>query len=179
LQAAFRHEPSLLKEIARQLLNAHFPESVQEDIVAACGVTLSDDRATGGGRDPNFRKCVLTSYEYRCGLCRFQMLLSGTPVALEAAHIKWHQASGPAIVQNGICLCVLHHKLVDLGAFTVGEDLLIFVSDEASGPESSPNLLHAYHGRRVSQPIHAGDFPAQEYLKWHQKEVFRGRSRPV
>jgi HNH endonuclease len=38
---------------------------------------------------------------------------------LEAAHIKWFQARGPDVVQNGLALCSLHHKIFDLGAFTV------------------------------------------------------------
>jgi putative restriction endonuclease len=179
IQVAFRRDATLPKEIARMLLTAHFPETVHDEIATAAGVSLSEDRAIGGGRDPGFRKAVLTSYEYRCALCRFQLLLSGAPVGLEAAHIKWHQAAGPSIQQNGLCFCVLHHKLFDLGAFTVGEDLVVLVSDEASGPESSPDLLLTYHGKTVSPPIHKANWPAKEYLGWHSKEVFRGKTRPV
>ena len=40
------------------------------------------------------------------------------PLGLEAAHIKWFQARGPDVVQNGLALCSLHHKIFDLGANT-------------------------------------------------------------
>ena len=49
-------------------------------------------------------------------------------LGLEAAHIKWFQARGPDVVQNGLALCSLHHKIFDLGAFTVlpGNHQIVF-----------------------------------------------------
>ena len=38
---------------------------------------------------------------------------------MTAAHIKWFQARGQDVVPNGLALCSLHHKIFDLGAFTV------------------------------------------------------------
>src|SRR5437588_7846441 len=51
-------------------------------------------------------------------------------VGLDAAHIRWHQAGGPDREGNGLALCVLHHKLFDLGAFTVSPSGLLLVSDQ-------------------------------------------------
>ncbi|MGP1680353.1 MAG: HNH endonuclease [Burkholderiales bacterium] len=39
--------------------------------------------------------------------------------APSAAQIDWFQARGPDVVQNGLALRSLHHKIFDLGAFTV------------------------------------------------------------
>jgi putative restriction endonuclease len=179
LQKAFRLDPTLIGEIARQLLMAHFPSSLHEDICNAVGLDINDERAVGGGRDPNFRRRVLTSYQHRCAVCGLQLLLSGTPIALEAAHIKWHQAAGPAIVQNGLSLCVLHHKTFDLGAFTVGSDLTVIVSDEVSGLCGLAEHLLTYHGKCLSRPIHVDAAPAMEFINWHRSQVFRGQPRPL
>ena len=79
-------------------------------------------------RDPNFRANVLRAYEYRCAVCGFDVRLGPSPVALEAAHIKWHQAGGPDLEVNGLALCVLHQRLFDRGAFTLSKQLQIMVS---------------------------------------------------
>ena len=178
LQEAFRADPTLIGEIARQLLAAHFPSSLHEDICNSVGLDISDERAVGGGRDPNFRRRVLTSYEHRCAVCGLQIILCGTPIALEAAHIKWHQAAGPSIVQNGLSLCVLHHKTFDLGAFTIRDDLTVMVSDEVSGLCGLTEHLLAYHGKALLRPIHADAVPATHFIIWHRREVFRGQPRP-
>jgi len=51
-------------------------------------------------------------------------------LGLEAAQIKWFQARGPDVVPNGLALCSLHHKIFDLGAFTVlpGNHRIVFSS---------------------------------------------------
>ena len=69
VRAALTAEPSLVAELARLLLKTHFPDSLHDDILDAVGLELDDPRATGGGRDPNFRKRVLTAYQHQCAVC--------------------------------------------------------------------------------------------------------------
>jgi hypothetical protein len=57
------------------------------------------------------------------GATPFSVIASPLSVALDAAHIRWHQAGGPDEEANGLALRVLHHKLFDLGAFTVKEGM--------------------------------------------------------
>jgi putative restriction endonuclease len=175
----FKRKPTIVQELARLMLEAHFPTSLHEDICSAVGIDLTEQRPAGGGRDPNFRHRVLLSYGYRCAICGLQILLSGTQIALEAAHIKWHQAGGPAEVRNGLCLCVLHHKLLDLGALSIGAGLEILVSDEASGGFGFDDCLMKHHGKPLHAPTHPGDVPSSDFIGWHRRQVFRGRSRPV
>lgn len=179
IQGAFRREPGLVREVASRLLEAHFPASLHGDIYSAVGIDWFDQRPTGGGRDPHFRRRVLLSYDYRCAVCGLQLLLSGSQIALEAAHIKWHQAGGPAEVRNGLCLCVLHHKLLDLGTFTVGLGAEILVSDEVSGGFGFTEHLFCFHGKRLRAPTHANDIPFGGFTEWHRREVFRGKVRPL
>ena len=58
-------------------------------------------------------------------------------MTLDAAHVRWHQAGGPAVESNGLALCVLHHKAFDLGAFTVTPSGVLLVSDQANGSAAS------------------------------------------
>jgi putative restriction endonuclease len=179
IRAALTAEPALLAELARAVVQAHFPESLHQDILQAVGLELADFRAGGGGRDPNFRKLVLNAYGHRCAVCGFQVLLSGSPIALEAAHIKWHQADGPAVIRNGLALCVMHHKIFDLGAFTISHDCTVLVSDVASGLAGFSETLLNFHGRQLLSPVHSRDLPDPKFIDWHAREVFRGETRPL
>lgn len=178
IQATLKENPVFVGDLARAILNAHFPDSLHQDILNSVGLELTDIRATGGGRDPNFRRAVLNAYSHRCAVCGFQVLLSGKSIALEAAHIQWHQASGPAILQNGIALCVMHHKVFDLGAFTITADYKVIISDLAGGLAGFEENLLTFHGKKLLNPIHENDQPHPRFIEWHGREVFRGKARP-
>jgi putative restriction endonuclease len=178
IQSALGVSPEAIPAIALQILNAHFPDSYHSAIADEIGLEIVVS-STDGVRDPNFRKKVLVSYEYRCAICDFQMLLSGIPIGLEAAHIKWHQASGPCVGSNGICMCPLHHRLFDLGAFTIDKSLLILFSEESVGTTDQGKQHQTTHGQKMRLPVHAADRPGIPFLEWHWSEVFRGKARPV
>jgi putative restriction endonuclease len=178
IRAALLAEPALITDLAQFVLQAHFPDSMHQDILDAVGLELAEPRAGGGRRDPSFRRIVLTAYEHRCAVCGLQLLLSGASIALEAAHIRWHQAEGPSTIRNGLCLCCLHHKLFDLGAITVNEELILLVSDEATGFSGFHHLLMAHHGQQIKMPVHESDTPSPDFIQWHHREVFRGTARP-
>lgn len=119
IRAALEADPGLVTEIATRLLDGHFPHSLHEDILAAVGLEPAMTTSVRRKRDPKFRQRVLTAYEYRCAVCGFDVRLGSVSVALDAAHVKWHQAGGPDTEDNGLALCSLHHKLLDLGAYTI------------------------------------------------------------
>jgi putative restriction endonuclease len=118
VQAAFAADPGLVAGIAGRILDRHFPESLHQDILDAVGLSL-ETGPSRRKRDPGFRHRVLKAYEYRCAVCGFDVRLGSVSIALDAAHIRWHQAGGPDEETNGLALCALHHKTFDLGAFTV------------------------------------------------------------
>ncbi len=130
-------------------------------------------------RSSDFRDNVLRAYEYRCAICGFDVRMGHHPVALEAAHIKWHVAGGPDIEVNGLALCSLHHKLFDRGAFTISKQLEIIVSDRANGTQGFSEWLMQYHGARVGHPQSTKYVPDNNYLMWHTKEVFQGKNREL
>ena len=119
IYAQLAGDSKLLAEIARDLQEGNFPESIHEDILQAVGLDFDAQKSYQRKRDPSFPEKVLRAYEYQCAVCGFDVRIGNTLVGLEAAHIKWHQAGGPDTEVNGVALCSLHHKLFDRGAFTV------------------------------------------------------------
>ena len=155
IEIALKSIQGLIAEVARRLLDAHFPESIHNDILGAVGLSLepiSDENAphTSRRRDPRFRERILMAYEYRCCVCGHDLRLKHELIALEAAHIKWFQAGGPDVEQNGLALCSPHHKVFDLGAFTVLPKSYVMVfSQHLNG--AAHNLL-SYHGACIQYP---------------------------
>jgi putative restriction endonuclease len=148
---------------------------VQDDLLLAVGLEL--ESRVLRPRDPHFRSRVLTLYGYRCAVCDFDARLFQDAIALEAAHIKWHQAGGPPTPENGIAMCSLHHKLFDRGAFTISQDRRIEVSHAVHGGETTEALLIRYHTRELRLPARAEHHPLIEYVTWHRNEVFHGPGR--
>lgn len=167
-----RSDPRLLHEISALLVDAHFPDSVRDDVLSAVG--LDDlEVVRRRKRDPAFREAVLVAYGYRCAVCDFDARLGNAPLAIEAAHVQWHQAGGPDRVDNGLGLCSLHHKLLDRGAFTLGAGGGIVVSQLVNGNEATAQALLRFHGSEIRLPREAEARPAEEFLDWHRREVFR------
>ena len=152
-----------------------FLESLHQDILDAVGLTF-ETGSKARKRDPAFRQRVLKAYEYRCAVCGFDVRLGTVPIALDAAHIRWHQAGGPDIEGNGLALCVLHHKTFDLGAFTVS-DGVVLVSDRAHGTAGFEEWLMAHHGLPLRDPQRPDWRPEPGHLAWHGREVFKGEAR--
>jgi putative restriction endonuclease len=176
VQAALTADPRLVTAIVEAILAEHFPESYHEDLLDAVGLTVETGLTQRRKRDPAFRQRVLKAYEYRCAVCGFDVRLGNVSIALDAAHIRWHQAGGPDAESNGLALCVLHHKTFDLGAFTVAGGVLL-VSDLANGTSGFQESLMRYHGKPVRMPQRPEWVPELGHLAWHGREVFKGETR--
>lgn len=94
---------------------------------------------------------VLNAYYEHCCVCKYDIRMNGASVALEAAHIRMHSAGGPDEVNNGLSLCVMHHKLFDFGAITVDNDLKVRVSERVGG-DWGRKLNDEFHQREISLP---------------------------
>ncbi len=175
----FQQNPKVAFRVARDLLDAHFPVSYHEDILQAVGIPYLSPVPYLKPRDPKFRESVLKAYEYRCAVCGFNVTLRNQPVALEAAHIKWHRAGGLDTEVNGLALCSLHHKLFDRGAFRLSLEWEILVSDDARGSVGFQEWLMRFHGKKINFPQRRSYYPNEECIQWHVKEVFKGDYREV
>lgn len=174
-----RRDATLFRDVTNRLLSAHFPVSIHEDVLAAVGISFDEGRRIRAARSPQFRSEVLRAYEYRCAVCGLDLRIRNTTIGLEAAHIKWHQAGGPDDVTNGLSLCVLHHKLLDLGTFMVDDALRLLVSQHVNGTGQLRETLMRHHGKILITPDHPNHRPAQKYLAWHRAQVFQGDPRAL
>ena len=177
VRAALAKNPALVPTIARDLLDAHFPPSLHEDIAAAEGLDLEAPFPTKTVRDPAFRDAVLLAYGYACAVCRVGVRLGHTPVGVEAAHIRWHSYAGPDTVPNGLCLCSLHHKLFDRGALTLSADGGRVLVSEAANGVNVHEALGRHHDTPLASPGRADCRPDPAFVAWHRREVFRDRPR--
>ncbi|GIG03048.1 HNH endonuclease [Catellatospora citrea] len=85
---------------------------------------------------------MFTVFEYRCAFCGFDGLLGGRPVGPEAAHVRLWSYGGSDQLDNLICLCTIHHKLLDKGVFGVSDDRRITVS--AGSLPAAPRAASPY-----------------------------------
>lgn len=158
------------------LLNQNFPESLHEDILSAIGYEFAESRGKKNykRRDPEFRTKVLEAYERKCAICGFQVRRDDQVIGVEAAHIKWHQAGGPDVEQNGIAMCVMHHKMFDYGLFAIEENLRVKVSTKANGGYGLKEWLLRFHNQKLNKPVKNIYYPEPEFVKWQVNEVFKG-----
>ena len=184
VDALLRADKALRADLARQLLQQHFPETLHSDIAAQIGLDVDPPALVGGTtqparrRDPTFRERVLRAYEYRCCVCGFDLRIGNVSAGLEAAHIQWFTADGPDVESNGLAMCALHHKIFDLGAFTVEPANLsiVFSQNLQLGDATRAHLL-SHHGVGIIGPQSTGYAPDRAYLDWHAKEVFKAPGR--
>ncbi len=187
LRAALRRDPSLLGRMARVLLDLHFPASLHQDLCDAVGLELEPDSApsaapaaAGRRRDPRMREMVLTAYEYRCAFCGFDGMIGTVPVGLEAAHVRWWAFDGPDRVDNGLCLCSLHHKLFDKGVLGMADSHRVMVSQRFIGRgRAAQEQVTALAGRPLIGPQPGTPPVATAHRSWHTRQVFHGGSRPA
>ena len=182
---AFRNDATLAIRVAEDFVACRFPPTLQDEVLESTGIPVAVPRGLEvrevdelvtmrlRRRDPAFRTLVLDAYGSLCAVREFAVRRDDVPLAMEAAHVKWHEARGPAVVENGVALCSLHHELFDTGAFTLLPQLTVFVADAVKGT-GADSTLWRYHGA----PLRAGprkdfDRPTPEFLAWHRSEVFK------
>ena len=172
-----RKEPRMIGRIAQRLLEQFWPESVHDSLLQAIGLDRSTKTHTRKRRDPRFRYQVLRAYQRRCAVCGYDGRIGDSLFGLEAAHIRWVQYSGPDVVPNGLALCSLHHAALDRGAFTLGNDLSVQVSQDVTGATTVQQAIIDHHDRPILEPQASAMMPDATFVQWHRKNVFRKPAR--
>lgn len=160
----------LINTLAHQILAAHFPESIQEEIADEMGFDIQKIRRE---RDPLFRQQILRAYNYECAICGFNMRHDNTSVALEAAHIKWKQHGGPCEIPNGLALCAIHHKAFDKGSIGLDESMRVQISPAVNGGGIVGKPFWDFDGKLIGLPQGKENYPRGSFIEWHKREVFR------
>jgi putative restriction endonuclease len=191
-ESELKDDPALCAIVARFLLDREWEESLHGDICEAVGLDLESFEVAAAqirsatllnerrSRDPAFRQSVLVAYEFRCAMCGYDGWIDGESVGLEAAHVRWWAYDGPDTVGNGLCLCSLHHKLLDRGVIGVSGEHTMAVSKQFVG--RSPTARHLVLdlvGRPLREPQAGEMAPETVYVAWHAAQVFKGPGREV
>ncbi|MFI6516738.1 phosphorothioated DNA-binding restriction endonuclease [Spirillospora sp. NPDC050679] len=176
LAAALSDDPRLLPQIVHAVLDANFPPSMHADILEETG--LDTGRVTVvrtlRPRDPEFRARVLDAYDHRCAFCGYNGWLGGASIGVDSAHLRWHAHGGPDDLGNGLCLCALHHRLLDRGVLGLTGERTIAVSGAFSGEgPSTAAFVHALSGRPVAEPRPGEPAVEETHIDWHARQVFR------
>ena len=98
-------------------------------------------------------------YEFKCCICGLNV-----PELLEAAHIRsWAEDINNRLnPENGVALCVLHHKAYDRGLIKIVNGR-VKCSETLShnSSEAVQRLLLAYNNKEIAKPVK----PLKEVLK--------------
>lgn len=165
-------------QIVKHILHAEFPETTHEDVLGRIGLHLGE--TSTAKRDTRFRETVLLAYEERCSFCDFAVFLQGKSVSIDAAHVKMHAKNGPSVIENGVALCALHHRLFDHGAMGLalqGGERKILVSQRLNVFDSSSRHLLDLSLKPMRPPQGDHSPPAEEYLDWHYENLFKHPAR--
>jgi len=117
-------------------------------------------------RDPRFKKHVLAAYDRACCVCNRQLAI------VQAAHIIPHSVPDcPNTVNNGLALCIEHHRLYDDALLLPGPDRRLVFNDERAEylrqtkQERGLDEIAAKHGQEFSVPELAEYHPSDDYLQ--------------
>ncbi len=166
------NKPVVRAAVVNALLHMEFPETLHEELLeeANLGHLVVPKQAR---RDPHFKHVVVLAYEQRCAFCGFGGTLLNTPVGVEAAHVKMRAHNGPDRIDNGLALCVMHHRLFDRGALGLDDELRILVSQHMMLREhESPVPIKELVGAPMRQPQQGYKTPDPNFIKWHYNNLF-------
>jgi putative restriction endonuclease len=173
------NDQALINEISSVLLSEHFPESLHNDILSAVGLSINKTTLSSKEpRDPKFAKTILSAYGYRCAICNLEIHVAGQSIGLEAAHVKWHSAGGSSTVDNGLCLCPIHHKGLDLGIIGLDKDLMIHISQDLRSDMHEDHMFGRHNKLPLLKPLSGQSSISVSNIEWHTKQVFRSPARP-
>jgi len=177
-------DPKTLAAVARLLLDLHFTPVLADLICAAVDLDVPalDVAGSGGAaqaarlypRRRGFAEEVLRAYAYQCAMCRFDGAIGRYPVALEAAHVRWHSQEGPDEIANALALCALHHALFDLGVLGITEDRRIRVSSLYVARNEAGLAVDALAGQPLLVPRPHQPTVDVIHISWHHRQVFKG-----
>ena len=182
LFALLKGEAGARRAAVAHLLDRYWPKSYHNDICGRLGLP-----AAGGGaglaaeadrkRSAQFAVEVIRAYEFACAFCGFKATFGGPGFGLDAAHVRWFTSDGPDAIENGLCLCKLHHWAFDRGAIGLTDDHRIQVSQTLDVNDSARGLFVPLSGADLRAPQGGYPRPAKPYVGWHQENVFRGPAR--
>lgn len=182
LERLLLSQPEAIPAVARALVDTQFPSTVAPDVLLAVGFDPEDQAFSATAlpdaderrRSAAWRAEILEGWDRQCAFCGYDGQAAGMPVGLDAAHVQWFTREGPDTLDNGMALCVLHHKLFDRGMLGLDDGLSVIVSRRFSARTAQGRAVYDLHGHRLAARS-GTPLPALPHVQWHQREVFQGR----
>jgi putative restriction endonuclease len=115
-------------------------------------------------RGREFAKKVLDNYNHRCLFCDYYGVLNSKYIGIDAAHIVMFSRNGPNVIENGLSLCTLCHRLFDRGVLSLDDSFKILISPLYTGKLSV----------KINEPIVTPSARMIMHAKWHRTEIFNG-----
>jgi putative restriction endonuclease len=119
----------------------------------------------------------LTRDEFLARLAGLRQALGHYPVAIEAAHVRWHSQQDPDEMVNALALCALHHAQFDLGVLGITEDRRIRVPRLYVARNETGQAVDALAGKPLLIPRLRQPTVDVVYISWHHRQVFKGALR--
>lgn len=117
-----------------------------------------------------FRIMITDAYQRKCAITGERTL-----PALDAAHIKPYDRSGPHSISNGLLLRSDIHKLFDKGYLTISPEYIVDVSKRIKEEYENGREYYQYKGKRlITCPSDEINKPSKEFIEWHNREIYKG-----
>jgi putative restriction endonuclease len=185
-------DPSFREQARYLLIAKYFPEEERAALYSLCNLEVPDEdeiarhaeyqpliAAKEKGRDARFRIVVLHNFNFTCAMTGYRLMTSSAGCIVDAAHIHQYVASKNNDPRNGLALSKNAHWLFDNGLWTLSDDYRVIVAKGCFDEERLDpgiKLLIDYHDNRIHLPLDESNWPDIQYVKWHRKNRFKGRS---
>ena len=121
-------------------------------------VELLQGQTTVRNGQQKFREAVLDNFHHKCAVCDIDM-----DSLLEASHIlEVRNSETSGRTDNGICLCVLHHRMFDRGYLYFDDDYRVCMSK--SVPDYLKNSCTTLYISKSGCTV----MPSRKYLRLHR-----------
>ena len=168
------------------------PELIDAVLTISHSKSSNNDKSIGNNvisrkqikRSPKWSKSVKDNYSYKCAIPGCD---SEGKLFIQAAHImpfsidkhdsiNYHRND----VNNGIALCLSCHKLFDAGLFTFDKNgvvipsKFIYSNDDVTGTFNQVNIMRVLNSRNKSVKIPENMDLNEEYIYYHEENIFLG-----
>jgi putative restriction endonuclease len=95
---------------------------------------------------------------------------------IDACHIIPFSLTHNDQISNGIALCPNMHRAFDRGLLSVDENYKLLVSPAIIEDAEHVYSITKLEGKQIHLPPGERYYPAQDNLKWHRENIFKGKS---
>lgn len=122
-------------------------------------------------RDQGFRRAVVKAYDHRCALCGVRIITPEGHTVVDAAHIQPWSVNHYDDIRNGLALCKICHWAFDKGMLGISDDYAVITASQLNTNQNLPGFILTLSDRKIISPTEEAQWPAQEYIQWHRKEI--------